>query len=129
MRSFITRAGRKLKDLFGGDQEVETDSSPLAVSYVPREGVQEKIVQRLDGEKNLFHIAGEPGVGKTFLLDWVEDEFGDEYSAERVELGSHHSIQTVAQKIYRTILGDIPESVKEGDREITGISGSASAGG
>jgi hypothetical protein len=129
MRSFITRAGRKLKDLFRGDQEVETDSSPLAVSYVPRAGVQEQIVQRLDGEKNLFHIAGEPGVGKTFLLDWVEDEFGDEYAVERVELGSHHSIQTVAQKIYRTILDDIPESVKEGDREITGISGSASAGG
>lgn len=101
----------------------------MAVSYVTRKNVQEQITQLLDGEETLFHIAGEPGVGKTFLLDWVEEEFGDEYKLERVELGSHHSIQTVAQKIYRTVLSDIPESVKEGNREITGVSASAGVGG
>jgi hypothetical protein len=123
------RAGRKFKNLIGRDQEgeEETDSSSLAESYVPREDVQEQIAQRLDGDDTLFHVAGEPGVGKTFLLDWVEDEFDDEYSIERVELGSHHSIPTVARKIYRTILSDIPESVKKGDREVTGVSGSAVA--
>lgn len=129
MRSFITRAGRKFKNLVRRDQEEEeeADTSPLAESYVPREDIQEQISQRLDGDDTLFHIAGEPGVGKTFLLDWVEDEFGEEYTVERVELGSHHSIQTVAQKIYQTILSDIPESVKKGDRELTGVSGSAVA--
>ena len=106
---------------------METSSSPLADSYIPRDEIQEQIAQQLDGEDTLFHIAGEPGVGKTFLLDWVEDEFSDKYAVERVELGSHRSIQTVAQKIYRTVLSDIPESVKKGDREVTGVSGSAVA--
>jgi hypothetical protein len=121
------RAGRKFKNLIRRDQEEEekADPSPLAESYVLREDIQVQIAQRLDGDDTLFHVAGEPGVGKTFLLDWVEDEFGDEYSIERVELGSHHSVPTVAQKIYQTILSDIPESVKKGDREVTGVSGSA----
>lgn len=123
------RAGKKFKNLIGRDQEEEeeTDPSPLAESYIPREDVQEQIAQRLDGDDTLFHVAGEPGVGKTFLLDWVEDEFGDEYPIQRVELGSHRSIPIVAQKIYRTIISDIPESVKKGDREVTGVSGSAGA--
>lgn len=107
------------------DQDIVTDESPLSDSYVPREDLQQQIAQRLDSGDTLFHVAGQPGVGKTYLLDWVEDKFNEEYAVERVQLGSHHSIQTLTQKIYRTILSDIPESVKEGDRNVTGASGSA----
>lgn len=124
MRSFIDGVERKVKRLVGRNQDVVTDASPLADSYVPREEVQEQIAQRLESGDTLFHVAGQPGIGKTFLLDWVEEEFGEAYAVERVRLGSHHSIQTLSQKIYRTILDDIPESVKEGDRELTGASGS-----
>jgi len=127
MRSFIARVGRKVKSLVGRDNAVVTGDSPLAYDYVPREEVQDQLVQRLDGDNRLVHVAGQPGVGKTYLLNWFEQEFGDEYAIERVRLGSHHSIQTLTQKVYHTILSDIPESVKEGDREVTGASGSASA--
>ncbi|MUV56080.1 ATP-binding protein [Halogeometricum sp. CBA1124] len=127
MRSFITRAGSKIKHLIRSDPEIETSPSPLADSYISRDETHEQISQWLDKEDTLFHIAGEPGVGKTFLLDWVEDEFDEQYAIERIELDSHHSIQTLAQKVYRTVLNDIPKSAKKGDREVTGVSGSAHA--
>lgn len=82
-------------------------TSPLAENYVPREEVQERVSQQLDSGNSVFHVAGQPGVGKTYLLDWVEDEFSEEYAIERVEIGSLHSIQTLPQKIYRTVLNDI----------------------
>ncbi|MFB6236223.1 MAG: ATP-binding protein [Halopenitus sp.] len=125
MKSYIARVGRKVKRLVGRYQDVVTVTSPLADNYVPREEVQERVSQQLDGGNSVFHVAGQPGVGKTYLLDWVENEFSEEYAVERVELGSHHSIQTLTQKIYRTVLSDIPESVKKGDRKVTGASGSA----
>jgi hypothetical protein len=102
-----------------------TDDSPLADDYVPRKEVQEQVVQRLDRDDTLVHIAGQPGVGKTYLLNWVEGEFEEEYAVERVPLGTHHSLQTLTQKVYRILLSDISESVKEGGRELTGASGSA----
>jgi len=125
MKSHIAGIGRKVKRLIGRYQDVVTGTSPLANNYVPREEVQDQVLQQLDGGNSVFHVAGQPGVGKTYLLDWVEDEFSEEYAIERVEIGSHHSIQTLTQKIYRTILNDIPESVKKGDRKVTGASGSA----
>ena len=57
MQSFIMRAVRKLKNLIRGDQEMETGPTPLAVSYVPREDVQEQIAQRLDGEDITFRFS------------------------------------------------------------------------
>lgn len=102
-----------------------TDDSPLTDDYVPRKEVQEQLVQRLDSDDTLVQIAGQPGVGKTYLLNWAEEEFEEEYAVERVRLGTHHSIQTLTQKVYRILLNDISESVKEGNRELTGASGSA----
>jgi len=125
-RSFFDRGvGGRLKSLVGRDYEIVTDDSPLTDDYVPRKEVQEQLVQQLDSDDTLVHIAGQPGVGKTYLLNWAEEEFEEEYAVERVRLGTHHSIQTLTQKVYGILLSDISESVKEGDRELTGASGSA----
>lgn len=101
-----------------------TDGSPLSEIYVPRHDTQTWVRSQLESDERLFHIAGQPGIGKTFLLDWIEDEFRNTCEIERIQLGAHHDIQTLTERVYQAVLGYIPDSKIEGDTQIDGVSAS-----
>jgi len=97
------------------DYEVESD-------YISRPELESSLSEKIDSSKSVTHIYGQPGVGKTYILDWVQQEFEEEYYIERVNFGSHDGQQEVAKKVFQAVTSNLPEEAEEGEKELTGLS-------
>ena len=102
-------------------------SSQTGADYLSRPDVEEALFEWLDDGEPLVHIAGEPGVGKTWTLAAIENRYADEHEVIRRTIGEHHSLSELYRAVYRAIFEQLPEDLKEEQRELTGGSLSIAA--
>lgn len=61
---------------------------------------EEVIAQYIEDGADLIHIFGEPGVGKTTVLDHIEKEFEDDVGLDRRNLQANHSLNELFRKLF-----------------------------
>ncbi|WP_396613985.1 ATP-binding protein (plasmid) [Haloferax sp. S1W] len=100
------------------------DSSD-ADHYVSRPEIEEQLFKYVGRRVPLVHIAGEPGVGKTWVLSRIQEEYDGKSDVEVRAIGEHYQIKDLYRVIFRSILEHLPDDLKEEGRKWTGVSGSA----
>ncbi|AKU09859.1 ATP-binding protein [Haloferax gibbonsii] len=93
--------------------------------YVSRPEIDEKLFGLIDNGESLIHIAGEPGVGKTWALEKVNRAYSGSQDVEIASIGGHLDVEDFFGIIYRSILTQLPEDKKEDGWRLTGLGGSA----
>lgn len=86
---------------------------------------EEVIAQYIEEHEDLVHIFGEPGVGKTTVLNHIEEEFG----VDRRNIQANHSLDELFRKLCHALFDTLPEAKKEEGRKFAGLSVSTPLGG
>ncbi len=90
---------------------------------------EEVIAQYIEDSKDVVHIVGEPGVGKTTVLDHIEEEFDGEVRVDRRNIQANHSLDELFRKLCHALFDAFPEGKKEEGRKFAGLSVSTPLGG
>lgn len=93
--------------------------------YVSRPEVEDQIFEFIDGGVDLIHITGEPGVGKTWIIDQIDRDYTGNKDVEIASIGGHLDVEDFYGIIYRSILNNLPEDKKDEGWQLTGLGGSA----
>lgn len=89
--------------------------------YVSRPEIEEQLFAFIDDEVDLLHIAGEPGVGKTWTIEKIDRAYSGSKDVEIASIGGHLDVEDFYRNIYRSILDNLPEEKKEEGRRLTGV--------
>ena len=98
-------------------------------TYVNRPNLEDPICKAIDDQVSHVHVAGEPGAGKTWLLDAIEKAYRDFEETEgietnaiilREEVSNYHRPRRLHGLIGNLLFNELPESVK---KEIASIKG------
>lgn len=89
--------------------------------YVSRREIENQLFEFIDSEADLIHIAGEPGVGKTWAIEKIERAYSGSKDVEIASIGGHLDVEDFYGIIYRSLLNSLPEDKKEEGRRLTGI--------
>jgi hypothetical protein len=100
-----------------GDSKPEYD--------VSRPELEGQIFEYIDEGVDLIHIAGEPGVGKTWTIERAGRAYSDSKDIANVSIGGHFGVEDLYGIIYRSVLNNLPEERKEEGSRLTGVGGSA----
>lgn len=90
---------------------------------------EEVVAQNIEENKDVVHIVGEPGVGKTTVLDHIEEEFDGEVRVDRRNIQANHSIDELFRKLCHALFDALPEEKKKEGRRFAGLSLSTPLGG
>ncbi|SNR43165.1 AAA family ATPase [Halorubrum vacuolatum] len=90
---------------------------------------EEIIAQYIEHNKEVVHIVGEPGVGKTTVLDHIEEELDGEIRVDRRNIQANHNLDELFRKLCRALFNALPEGKKEEGRKFAGLSVSTPIGG
>jgi hypothetical protein len=96
-----------------------TKDSVVSASSVERpEG---KIAfQYIDESRNYIHVFGEPGVGKTTILDRVQRQYSEDAVLVRRNIRANHDINEVFRVVHHALFDALPEEKKEDGRKLMG---------
>lgn len=89
--------------------------------YISRPEIEEQLFELIDDEADLLHIAGEPGVGKTWTIEKIDRAYSGSKDVEIASIGSHLDVEDFYRNIYRSILDNLPKDKKEEGRRLTGF--------
>lgn len=95
------------------------DSDPKY--YISRPEIEEQIFEFIDEGVDLIHIAGEPGVGKTWAIKKIDRAYSDSKDIEIASSGNHLNVEDFYGIIYRSILNHLPEDKKQKGWRLTGL--------
>lgn len=90
---------------------------------------EEIIAKYIEAKRDLIHIFGEPGVGKTTILNHIEEQFEDDVEVDRRNLQAHHGINELFRKVSLALFDALPKDQKEKGRKLVGFSLNTPAGG
>ncbi len=89
--------------------------------YVSRPEIEEHLFALIDDKADLLHISGEPGVGKTWMIEKIDRAYSGSKDVEIASIGSHLDVEDFYRNIYRSTLDNLPEDKKEEGRRLTGV--------
>jgi len=95
--------------------------------YIQRPKIEDQIHKFIEGKKSHLHLFGEPGVGKTQLLENISDKYRGEIDVEIIRIREHNGIGQVFKNLAWTIYENLPKKATKNDRKLTGISLGAGA--
>lgn len=91
----------------------------------PRESIQrpetEVIKEYLDDGADHIHISGEPGIGKTTIIDQIAMGIQG-YDTDIRNIRPNHGLNDFFREICHSLFNNLPEELKEEGRKFTGIS-------
>lgn len=90
---------------------------------------EEVIVQYIKETKSPIHVFGEPGVGKTTLLQRIDNEHSDEIRMDRRNIRANHHLNDLFREICHSLYDALPDEKKEEGRKLVGGSLSTPVGG
>ena len=76
--------------------------------------------QYIDKLNRVIHIFGEPGVGKTTILDQIQEQYAEDINLERQNIRANHNINEIFRVIRRALLDALPDDKKEDGRKLMG---------
>jgi hypothetical protein len=90
---------------------------------------EEIIVQYIQERESPIHIFGEPGVGKTTILERVITDGIADLDVNKRNIRANHSLNDLFREVCHALFAALPEDKKEEGRQFAGLSVSSPVGG
>ena len=125
LQDIYGRVRNKFQKILSSTSDSTRSGNVEPEHYVSRPKLEEQLFEFIDEGVDLVHIAGEPGVGKTWTIEKIDRAYSGSKDIEIASIGSHLDVEDFYGIIYRSVLNNLPEDKKEEERRLTGLGGSA----